>query len=185
MIAIMSKTVYETFAAMAGEPRRIEPGQNLFRQGDPVHSLFALEHGAVRLIRYGDAGDAVVLQRAGGGDLVAEASIYSERYHCGAECMAETSVLRVPVAAFRARLKSDAQFAEAWSIFLAGSVQTARARAEILAARTIDERLARWRAWFGDLPERGGWKDLAAEIGVAPEALYRALARSRRDGPGR
>jgi CRP-like cAMP-binding protein len=179
MIAIMSQTVFETIAAMAGSSSSFKPGENLFRQGDPVHSLFAIESGTVRLVRYGDAGDAVVLQRAGAGDVVAEASIYARRYHCGAECMRETVVLRVPAKRFLEALGGDPAFAGQWAAFLARSVQTARARAEIIAARTIGERLARWRAWFGDLPEKGRWKDLAADIGVTPEALYRELAKRR------
>ncbi|MCI5077360.1 Crp/Fnr family transcriptional regulator [Oricola sp.] len=178
----MSAAIFQTLAAMAGDPRRLEPGESLFRQGDPVSSLFAVQSGMFRLVRYGAGGDAVVLQQARGGDTVAEASIYSDVYHCSAECVAAGSVLSVPAARFRERLRSDPAFAEEWTRYLARSIQNARARSEILAARTIEERLARWRAWFGDLPEKGQWKELAVEIGVTPEALYRALARGRRSG---
>lgn len=181
MIAIMSQVIFQSIAATAGEPRRFEVGENLFRQGDPVHALYAVQSGVVRLVRYGAGGDTVVLQRAGPGEVVAEASVYSPTYHCGAECVAATSIYCVSVGLFRERLNSDPAFAEQWTVFLARSVQDARARAEILAASTVDERLARWRAWFGDLPEKGRWKDLAGEIGVTPEALYRALARCRRE----
>lgn len=180
MIAIMSQIIFGRIAAMAGEPSRFEPGETLFRQDDPVCSLFAVAEGTVRLVRHGSAGDAVILQRASRGDVVAEASIYSRTYHCGAECLAATAVLCVSAERFREVLSNDGAFALEWTAFLARSVQTARARTEILAAHTIEERLARWRAWFGEMPEKGRWKDLAAEIGVTPEALYRALARQRR-----
>lgn len=182
MITIMSQPIFETIAAMAGEPRRLDAGEKLFHQGDPVRSLFLVSSGAVRLVRYGAAGDAVVLQQARAGEIVAEASVFTAEYHCGAECLSEVAAHAVPVVRFRDQLRSDPAFAEQWMIYLARSVQTARARAEILAARTVDERLARWRAWFGELPGKGRRKDLAGEIGVTPEALYRALARRNRDG---
>ena len=60
---------------------------------------------------------------------------------------------------------------------LAREVQQARACAELLSLRTVRERLDGWRALHGELPARGRWIDVAQEIGVTPEALYRELAR--------
>ena len=60
---------------------------------------------------------------------------------------------------------------------LASEVQRARARAELLALRTVRERLEGWLAFHGELPARGRWIAVANEIGVTPEALYRELAR--------
>jgi len=37
-------------------------------------------------------------------------------------------------------------------------------------------------AWFGEgnaLPERGRWQEVAAELGITREALYRELSRRR------
>lgn len=182
MIAIMSQSVYDTIASMADAPRRFSAGEVMFRQGDAVRSFFAVRSGGVRLVRHGERGDTLVLQRAYAGDLVAEASVYSDAYHCDAECLAETTVLCLPVDRFRKAVSSDPDFAGQWAVYLARSVQNARARAEILAAPTVDRRLASWRALYGDLPEKGRWKELALEIGVTPEALYRCLARARRAG---
>lgn len=44
--------------------------------------------------------------------------------------------------------------------------------------RTVWERLDGWLALHGELPPRGGWIEIAREIGVTPEALYRELARN-------
>ena len=55
-----------------------------------------------------------------------------------------------------------------------------RARAEIVSLRTVSARVDAWLALHvGELPARGHWRDLAEEISVAPEALYRELARRR------
>lgn len=53
-----------------------------------------------------------------------------------------------------------------------------------MSLRTVSERLDFWFAWNeGRLPERVSWKDIAEEIGVSPEALYRE--RSKRFRPSR
>lgn len=69
--------------------------------------------------------------------------------------------------------------ADAWSAHLARSVQVARMRAEIRNLRTVAERVDAWQGEGRALPEKGRWQDLAAELGVTREALYRELARRR------
>jgi CRP-like cAMP-binding protein len=79
----------------------------------------------------------------------------------------------------RARFDSDPAFAAAWATHLAGEVRIARQRSEILALKTVAERVDAWRALSGSIPDRGSWKQVAQEIAVSPEALYRDLARRR------
>jgi len=46
--------------------------------------------------------------------------------------------------------------------------------------KKVSERLDAWRDWRdGDFPAKGKWKELAAEIGVSPEALYRELSKRK------
>lgn len=69
--------------------------------------------------------------------------------------------------------------AEAWAAHLARSVQAARLRAEIRTLRKVSERVDAWLGEGRALPDKGHWQDLAAELGVTREALYRELARRR------
>lgn len=63
---------------------------------------------------------------------------------------------------------------------LAHEVQQARARAQLLALKRVGARLDAWIALNDQaLPSRGRWVELAAELPVTPEALYRELARRR------
>ena len=71
------------------------------------------------------------------------------------------------------------KLAEAWAMNLANSMQAARFRAEIRTLRTVAERLDAWLGAGLEIPEKGQWQVLAAELGVTREALYRELARSR------
>jgi hypothetical protein len=46
-----------------------------------------------------------------------------------------------------------------------------------MSLRTVSERLDFWLAWNeAGMPQKGLWKDVAEEIGVSPESLYRELA---------
>jgi hypothetical protein len=51
----------------------------------------------------------------------------------------------------------------------------------MLSLKTVAARVDAWTA-FNDaqLPPKGQWRQVAAEIGVTPEALYREFARRRR-----
>jgi len=179
MIVIMSVAL--TLLFDVAEPRRIDAGVRLFHSGDPVHNMYLVVEGAVDLTRMTGAGAPVILQRAQAGQVLAEASAYSATYHCDAQAVTATLVHSVPVVDFRARLSADPALAERWAAHLAHAVQTARFRAEIRTLRTVAERLDAWLGEGRTLPARGAWQDLAAELAVSREALYRELSRRRRD----
>lgn len=179
MIPIMSDALASLFTD--ADQRRIDPGGRLFHAGDPVRSMYLVAEGAVDLTRVTGAGAPVILQRARPGQVLAEASAYSAIYHCDAQAITPALVQSLPVVDFRARLTANPALAEQWAAHLAHAVQIARLRAEIRTLRTVAERLD---AWLGEgrlLPAKGGWQDLAAELGVSREALYRELSRRRRE----
>lgn len=67
-----------------------------------------------------------------------------------------------------------------WIARLSHELQSARKRAEIASLRTVGSRLEAWLIWNdGALPARGYWRDLANEIAVSPEALYREFSGRR------
>ncbi len=180
MIKIMSESIVSQLIAMADKRRTLDQGAYLFHQCDPVSAVFVVEEGLVKLIRYQLDGASIVLQRATRQTFLAEASAYSESYHCDAVVALPTSVYELPKAIFLERLRVDNAFSNLWAEHLAREIQSARYRSEILSKKTVAERLDGWLAWQGSkLPEKGHWKGIAAQIGVSPEALYRELARRR------
>lgn len=177
MIVIMCTLIQQVFE---GAPlRRLVQGQPLFHTGDAVEFVFLVRSGSVELVRHTPTGARMILHRATDGMILAEASVWSPAYHCDA-IAAEPSVLSaIPRGTFRAVLSRDAALASAWAADLARVVQDARLRAEIRTLRTVSERLDAW-LWRGrPLPDRGRWQELAQELGVTREALYRELARRR------
>lgn len=178
MIAIMSLQLTQIFEQ--GALRRLARGEPLFHCGDPVRLMFLVVDGWIDLTRQTAAGDFMILQRARSGQVLAEASAYAPHYHCDAQASGTASLLSIPVRRFRERLASDPTLAEAWMRHLAHAVQEARLRAEIRTLRTVAERLDAWLGTQQVLPEKGRWQDLAAELGVTREALYRELGKRRR-----
>lgn len=164
----------------AGADRRdLLSGAFLFHAGDTVRFVCLVENGAVSLERVQAGGRAICFQRAGIGDVLAEASVYAQKYHCDARALEETRLLRLNKADFLSRLSRDQGQAHAWASHLARAVQHARLNAEIRSFKTISERLDAWLDVFGHLPRRGQWQSLAEELSVSREALYRELAKRR------
>lgn len=179
MIAVMRRDHACLFDTGAATELRLAEGAPLFHAGDPVTQIALVREGSIRLLRRTASGSTVILQAARVGDVVAEASAYSPVYHCGAEAACASRVTVLPISRFRAGLAADPTLADAWAAHLARSVQAARMRAEIRTLRTVAERLDCWLCDGQAIPEKGRWQDLAAELGVTREALYRELARRR------
>ncbi len=57
-------------------------GAPVFHLGDAVHVVHFVRRGAINLVRTQEDGAALILQRARAGSILAEASVYSDRYHC-------------------------------------------------------------------------------------------------------
>lgn len=165
-----------------GATRDLDRNAPLFFTGDPVTEVFLVRAGQVGLRRVSHEGAEMFLQTARPGEVIAEGSVYSERYHCDGVAMRPSRVAVLPRDRFRDRLRQDPRLMELWSARLAHAVQAARLRAEIRGLRTVSERLDAWLGLQGGLPPRGRWQEVAAELGVSREALYRELGRRR--GPG-
>ena len=179
MIAIMSWTFRDCLDRLGSQLLALGAGQFAFHRGDAVVALHVVERGAVHLLRHQEDGSHLVLQKAGPGAILAEASLFSSHYHCDAVAAAAAEVRVFAKAEVRHLLAGDPAAAEAWADHLARELQRARLHAEILSLRTVARRLDAWLGLHGGRPERGDWKLVAGEIGVTPEALYRELAKRR------
>ena len=165
------------FEDLPGVIRSFKAGATIFHLGDKVTSIFQIIKGEARLMRQNTNGGTLVLQRATAGSIIAEASLFTNIYHCDAVAATDVSARVVQRAVFRRRFESNPKFAKAWAIHLADEVRAARLRAEILSIKTVSERLTAWLDSYGPLPTKGNWKGLAQELGTSAEALYRELAK--------
>jgi CRP/FNR family transcriptional regulator, dissimilatory nitrate respiration regulator len=175
--------------------RRLQAGQTLFRAGTKSVGLYEVVAGKVRLVRADRSGREAILQLASAGDTLAEASLFSPTYHCDAIATTDAVVRLYPKAIFLGELKRDPQLLESFAAMLAQQVMTLRSRLERRNIHSARDRVRHFLtvnvAKDGrtvSLP--GTLKELAADLGLTHEVLYRTLARMEADGeierlPGR
>ncbi len=166
--------------------RRLAAGETLFRTGSKTVGLFEVISGKVRLVRVDRSGREAVLQIASSSETLAEASLFSPAYHCDAIAATEALVRLYPKKILLKELERDPKLARAFTARLAQQVMALRARLEqrnILSARErIRHFLTLNLGVDGQTVEFSGTlKDLAADLGLTHETLYRTLADMEKD----
>jgi CRP/FNR family transcriptional regulator, dissimilatory nitrate respiration regulator len=161
--------------------------ENLFRRGTPTTGVYVVVEGCVKLARLDATGKEVILYVARAGDPFAEASIFSPVYHCDAVAVTAASVRRYPKAAVLAKFDSDPAFAKAYAAMLGRQLMDVRARMERLNMHSARDRVRHFLILQTEpasrcVEIRGTLKNLAAELGMTHEALYRTLARMAEEG---
>jgi CRP-like cAMP-binding protein len=167
--------------------RKLKAGEALFRLGDKTAGLCEVLAGRVRLSRVDRSGHEVILHVAGAGETLAEASLFSPSYHCDAIASSDALVRIYPKAAVLAAFDKDPKAAQAFTATLARQVMNLRTRIEQRNIRSARERVRHFLSVNADadgrtVALRGTLKDLAAELGLTHEALYRTLAALERAG---
>jgi CRP/FNR family transcriptional regulator, dissimilatory nitrate respiration regulator len=167
--------------------RLLAPGELLFRQGDRAAAIYKVESGRLRLIRCTVDDHLVILHTARRGEFFAEASLFADAYQCDAVAAAQSCVRVYPKAMVIAVLRTDPALAEAFMARLARQLQELRARMELRNIRSAWERVLQYlRLRAGvhgrSIPVEGQLQDIAAEIGMTREALYRTLAALETEG---
>lgn len=180
MIAIMLD-LNHALRKLSGSSFKAAAGDTIFRRNDAIRFLHLIEAGSANLVRYSTTGALIVMQRASPGMVLAESSLFAERYHCDAVVAADLRAYRIRIPVVNQAMRDNSDLAIAMSSYLAREVQRMRIRSEILALKTVRARLDAWFTFNGAaLPQRGAWKGVADDIGVSPEALYRELATRKR-----
>jgi len=180
MIPIMPMSFFDHLSRLRNITRTVTNGTLLFERDDPVTSVFRIESGEVHLLRRQPDGAEFILQRAQTGSLLAEASITTKSYHCTAVAVMPSVLAVFSRNDVQNLITDDPAAVTAFAAHLAQEVREARLRAEIVSLKRVSDRLDAWLVWNDDqLPDKGKWHQIANEIGVSPEALYRELARRR------
>jgi CRP/FNR family transcriptional regulator, dissimilatory nitrate respiration regulator len=171
----------------AAVERRLAAGQTLFRAGSRSSGFFEVIGGTVRLIRVDRNGREAVLQTASAGDTLAEASLFSPAYHCDAIAATDSVVRLFPKPVMLGELQRDPKLARAFAAMLARQVMTLRTRLETRNIHSARERVRHFLVINAGADRRtvalpGTLKQLAADLGLSHEALYRTLGRMAADG---
>lgn len=167
--------------------RSLAAGETLFLRQDRPLGLYLLEHGEIRLTRSDADGREITLFRAQSGETFAEASLFSETYHCDAAASVPSIVLLLPKPAVLEAFASEPDIAQAFMATLARQVMMLRTRLENRNLRTARERVLHHLELQASGVDRvvrvsGNLKAMASELGLSHESLYRTLASLEADG---
>jgi CRP/FNR family transcriptional regulator, dissimilatory nitrate respiration regulator len=164
-----------------GVERRLKAGQALFRLGNRTAGLYEIVQGKVRLARVDASGREAILHVAAAGDTIAEASLFSPTYHCDAIAMGDARVRLYPKTALLAELARDPKAAQAFMAMLARQVIRLRTRLEQRNIHSARDRIRHYLAINVGADGKtialsGTIKELAGELGLTHETLYRTLS---------
>ena len=177
-----------TFTGIQSRRHSLKPGESLFQSGDEARSLYHLEQGRLTLRQ-----DGIILHRPEPGELIGPDSLFASQYGC--EAVAETAVtLEVfPKPAVLLHLSAHPSIALAFAAHLARRLQNSNQRLGLMRLKTAPERISAYLRLLGAdrqvIQLDKSLMAVADELGLTHEALYRALAKLKRenrlDRPGR
>lgn len=168
--------------AANSQSRTYPAGQVLWTEGDPGNSLLVLESGQVRVTRFADSGQEVVLAVLDAPAALGELSLIDgEPRSATVIAQRPVTVRVVPRQVFLGTLREPATV-QAVLRTLAGMIRATNERYADAIGLDVPGRLAKWllaRAGEGSAEVRLGrtQSELAAELGATRESLNRALRR--------
>jgi len=157
----------------------------LFRSADEVRFMHFIEIGEIKLVRYTSEGKAVITQLAKQGDLLAEASLFNQRYHCDGIAISDTKVDVYPKDQVLDLLIKKPKLAIEFIKFQSLEIKTLRNQVELINVLTARERILfflRNSSVDGVYSLPGSLKNLASQIGLTHETLYRQIKKLEDEG---
>ena len=171
----------------SGIERRLIAGQMLFDQGDAAVGVYEVVIGKVRQVRIDPEGRDVVVGIAGPGEMIAEASLFSRTHDCAATAVTNAAVRLYQKATLLAQLERDPRAALSFMATLVEQILNLRIRLERRSIPSARDRVRHYLTANGGGRERtvalpSTLKDLAAELGLTHETLYRTLSEMSANG---
>lgn len=162
-------------------------GQVLFHQRDQALAIFAVEIGRLRLVRYTCEGNLVVFQVARSGESFGESALFSDVYRCNAVAEVPSRVIVYPKQLLLRVLRDQPDLAEDFMERLVRKSQSLKVRLELRSIRAARDRVLQYLLVAAQPGETTvnldrPLKDIASELGLSPEVLYRTLAQLEREG---
>ena len=141
--------------------------------------LHVVEHGRIQLNRNTADGCPTVLQVSLAGEMVAEASLFSDSYHCSAIADRSSTGFSIRKQNIMEYLSSSPQASMQVMEILAREIRDLRTLHEIRNIRSAKERVFSYLQLLSDEQAQVHFlmslKDVAYRLGLSHEAFYRAL----------
>lgn len=156
-----------------------EAGEHVFSFEEPANGFFFVVSGEIQMSRQSESGDHIIIHRAFENEFFAEASLFSETYHCDAQAVAASKIIKINRKWTLTLMRENAAFAHDISAAFARQVQTYRRLLELRSIRSARERV---KAAVADGWLMGNVISFASQIGLSHEATYRALSDLTKQG---
>lgn len=167
--------------------RELQPGQLLFQQGDLATAFFVIASGRIKLLHTVDRQDTLTLRTAGAGETLADIALFTEVYPNTAMAEIRSRVIVYPKQVLAEALHQHPALSEDFMRRLVQKIQSFQQQLGLRHVRKAQDRVLRYLHYQVQYADRGiqfdrPLKDIAAELGLTPETLSRALARLEREG---
>src|SRR5256886_3393745 len=179
--------------AQLARPRRVAPGEVVFREGDASDTCYIVREGRAIAVRTHRGGRTITLARFGPGDIFGELALFEdERRSATVEALEPTSVVGVLGPDMRRLLNEHAEMSARLVIALGRrlretnerlarqSFQTVQSRVAVVLSQLVDQEQAAGAA--GDVLVTATQSDLAQLAGSSRESASRFLAVLERAG---
>lgn len=177
----MADELLNLFKSLKPSRRQLAAGEILFATGDAATGLFHVEQGVVRLSRAG-----VPLHSAEAGTAFAEWALFTDVCPCDAVAATDATVLVFAKTPVLLLLKAHPDINLAFSAVLARQLHRMRGRLELVRQKGARERVLGYlvRAGCADrtVTLDRSLTEVAHDIGLTREALYRTLAKLEAEG---
>lgn len=164
----------------------LKKGQPLFLRGDPVDFLAYVLTGELKAVRAHADGAECVMVRGKPGEFFAESALAAANFVCDGVAVCASRVALLPAEALRQTLREDGDFALAFSLALARQARKQCSRYERVRLKRARDRVLHYLACEGGeagcVNIAGSLADLAAEMALEPETLYRTIAKLEEEG---
>ena len=157
--------------------REVPAGHWLFREGEPLHFLYAVQHGAFRVSASAREGVEQVTAFRRSGELLGLDALADDRHATSAMALEDSEVVSVPYAGLREVFEAQPELAQAFWKLLSRELVRDKKRLLLLGTLKAEERVA---AFLLNLsaqaaPAEGGQTELAMPMTRADIGSYLGL----------
>ena len=167
--------------------RDLKDGEILFTQHDRAEAIFMLEVGGILLLNYIEDGGQVNHYTVKAGELFAELILFKDVYLCTAIATATSRVLVLPKQPFLRAIAQSPELTQTLMAHLAQRLHESKILLELRGIRSARKRVLHYLRLLIQADEKTivldrPLKDIAADLGLTPEALSRALTQLQNGG---
>ena len=176
----------------AARQRVVHRTELLFSEGQKADSVYALQSGRIKLVRYTPRGKELLLHLVGPGETFAEAAVFGEGTYPATAVAVERSVVSIwPRSVLLELVRSEPEVAMGMIASISRWTRLLASKLVLLTQRRVEERLALFliarsgqrKLRPGDSVELPEARHLvAAQCGTAPEVLSRTFRRFEEEG---